>query len=41
MDEYLKRVYNAIRACPEITTLGQDIDRLLIEQAQLYVFMHR
>lgn len=41
MDEYLKRVYNGIRSCPETTCTGQDVDRLLIEQAQLYVLMHR
>ncbi|ODM94685.1 hypothetical protein Ocin01_11990 [Orchesella cincta] len=41
MDEYLKRVYNGVRSCPEITCTGQDVDRLLIEQAQLYVLMHR
>lgn len=41
MEEYLKRVYNGIRSCGEVTCTGQDVDRLLIEQAQLYVLMHR
>ncbi len=41
MDEYLKRVYNSVRSCPEIQVVGPDVDRLLIEQAHLYVLMHR
>lgn len=40
-DEYLRRVYNAVLTCSEIRTLGNDIDKLLMEQGHFYVLMHR
>ncbi|KAG8229642.1 hypothetical protein J437_LFUL015593 [Ladona fulva] len=41
MQEYLQRVYNSILAHPDILLLGEGIGRLLVQQAQSVVLMHR
>jgi hypothetical protein len=40
MEEYFRRMYGMIRGCEGIAKV-QGADRLLIEQAQLYVLMQR
>lgn len=41
MQEYLQRVYSSILSHPDILALGDGIARLLVQQAQSVVLMHR
>ena len=40
-DEYLRRVYNAVLTSADIRALGNEVDKLLMEQGHFYVLMHR
>ena len=41
MQEYLQRVYSSIMSHSNIAALGDGINRLLVQQAQSVVLMHR
>ncbi|XP_018330268.1 uncharacterized protein LOC108740446 isoform X2 [Agrilus planipennis] len=41
MKEYLQRVYNSIYAHPDLIALGEGVTKLLVEQAQSVVLMHK
>lgn len=41
MREYLQRVYNSILNNLELKDLGEHIPRLLVQQAQSVVIMHK
>lgn len=41
MKEYLQRVYNSILSNNELSSLGEGIPQLLVQQAQSIVIMHK